>query len=190
MSGSSAPAHGRGSSAVAGAWGSETGSASGDSSMGIPAATRTAAITATGSTGPRLAPRSSPSGPVSWILSRMLPASGPWRILKILRWSPSRSCTYSAIVLSSLPVSEHHLHDADRPVDVVPAAEPVVQALDVQLGDVDGAERAVGEPCSDVDAGGILQLLDLAVRGGGQLLRSEEHTSELQSRFDLVCRLL
>src|SRR5437868_11337586 len=24
----------------------------------------------------------------------------------------------------------------------------------------------------------------------GQLLRSEEHTSELQSRFDLVCRLL
>src|SRR5207249_9176922 len=25
---------------------------------------------------------------------------------------------------------------------------------------------------------------------GGLLLRSEEHTSELQSRFDLVCRLL
>src|SRR5207249_9950212 len=25
---------------------------------------------------------------------------------------------------------------------------------------------------------------------GGQVLRSEEHTSELQSRFDLVCRLL
>src|SRR5207249_5724975 len=26
--------------------------------------------------------------------------------------------------------------------------------------------------------------------GGGVVLRSEEHTSELQSRFDLVCRLL
>src|SRR5699024_11816841 len=26
--------------------------------------------------------------------------------------------------------------------------------------------------------------------GGGWWLRSEEHTSELQSRFDLVCRLL
>src|SRR5699024_12315275 len=28
------------------------------------------------------------------------------------------------------------------------------------------------------------------VRGGASLHRSEEHTSELQSRFDLVCRLL
>src|SRR5699024_12882799 len=30
------------------------------------------------------------------------------------------------------------------------------------------------------------------IEGGGKLLnvRSEEHTSELQSRFDLVCRLL
>src|SRR5699024_11316675 len=27
-------------------------------------------------------------------------------------------------------------------------------------------------------------------RGGFQFVRSEEHTSELQSRFDLVCRLL
>src|SRR6266513_3632739 len=30
----------------------------------------------------------------------------------------------------------------------------------------------------------------LANSGLGALLRSEEHTSELQSRFDLVCRLL
>src|SRR5699024_12060082 len=27
-------------------------------------------------------------------------------------------------------------------------------------------------------------------KGGSESLRSEEHTSELQSRFDLVCRLL
>src|SRR5207249_8073855 len=32
----------------------------------------------------------------------------------------------------------------------------------------------------------LAQLLDEAVRN----IRSEEHTSELQSRFDLVCRLL
>src|SRR5438067_2851875 len=30
----------------------------------------------------------------------------------------------------------------------------------------------------------------VAERGGAQKMRSEEHTSELQSRFDLVCRLL
>src|SRR5699024_12104339 len=30
----------------------------------------------------------------------------------------------------------------------------------------------------------------LAAAVGGYLVRSEEHTSELQSRFDLVCRLL
>src|SRR5699024_11786103 len=49
--------------------------------------------------------------------------------------------------------------------------------------------------------GGALELFDLrrqvvllGLPQGGQLLiqggRSEEHTSELQSRFDLVCRLL
>src|SRR5207249_8983460 len=30
----------------------------------------------------------------------------------------------------------------------------------------------------------------IRVGAGGVMLRSEEHTSELQSRFDLVCRLL
>src|SRR5207249_7998415 len=34
------------------------------------------------------------------------------------------------------------------------------------------------------------QLLVLIEMPAGKLLRSEEHTSELQSRFDLVCRLL
>src|SRR5699024_11708281 len=32
--------------------------------------------------------------------------------------------------------------------------------------------------------------VDPANVGGGNATRSEEHTSELQSRFDLVCRLL
>src|SRR5699024_11923248 len=34
------------------------------------------------------------------------------------------------------------------------------------------------------------QLLRLGKRRGERFFRSEEHTSELQSRFDLVCRLL
>src|SRR2546430_12892331 len=32
--------------------------------------------------------------------------------------------------------------------------------------------------------------LDISERNGGELLRSEEHTSELQSQSNLVCRLL
>src|SRR5438067_9242928 len=37
---------------------------------------------------------------------------------------------------------------------------------------------------------GRLLLQTLSLRRGVLRLRSEEHTSELQSRFDLVCRLL
>src|SRR3712207_7943413 len=49
-----------------------------------------------------------------------------------------------------------------------------------------------GERRQLVDHGvdGVLQLEDLAARVDGDLLRSEEHTSELQSRQYLVCRLL
>src|SRR5437868_11557949 len=35
-----------------------------------------------------------------------------------------------------------------------------------------------------------LSVLDVVAHDHEPLLRSEEHTSELQSRFDLVCRLL
>src|SRR5438067_7322048 len=43
-----------------------------------------------------------------------------------------------------------------------------------------GAGRSEGSPDRAGEEG----------RGGRRLWRSEEHTSELQSRFDLVCRLL
>src|SRR5206468_7996131 len=36
----------------------------------------------------------------------------------------------------------------------------------------------------------VLDRTPFYAEGGGQLARSEEHTSELQSRSDLVCRLL
>src|SRR5207249_12241907 len=58
-------------------------------------------------------------------------------------------------------------------------ALPISAASAVDLGHLPG----VGEQLPP----------DLVVRGRGELLdeiRSEEHTSELQSRFDLVCRLL
>src|SRR5438874_9129008 len=61
-------------------------------------------------------------------------------------------------------------------------------------------ERIVGDNV-DVDAGTIIVPIFVSKRGLGSVLpgdailvlgqfRSEEHTSELQSRRDLVCRLL
>src|SRR2546429_5409199 len=43
-------------------------------------------------------------------------------------------------------------------------------------------------PARDRDAGGVLRRARLLARVGDR--RSEEHTSELQSRLHLVCRLL
>src|SRR5207249_7230674 len=67
------------------------------------------------------------------------------------------------------------------------------QQAHLQLGDGGPAARAVAAP----DAGplGPLPLSAPAQRGRAlqhtlHRRRSEEHTSELQSRFDLVCRLL
>src|SRR2546428_6298309 len=43
-------------------------------------------------------------------------------------------------------------------------------------------------PVWSIEANGFFFTIDQT--GVGQLVRSEEHTSELQSRSDLVCRLL
>src|SRR5437868_8190646 len=40
------------------------------------------------------------------------------------------------------------------------------------------------------DENHLLRVIDFIVSAVGRRIRSEEHTSELQSRFDLVCRLL
>src|SRR5699024_11418220 len=60
-----------------------------------------------------------------------------------------------------------------------------------------GLEPVVALPIGVFDALGFEQfddrirgLIPGAGQGTGGLVRSEEHTSELQSRFDLVCRLL
>src|SRR5699024_11835614 len=71
----------------------------------------------------------------------------------------------------------------------------VVFSLCVLGGRLNGI-IAAGIPAHCLEGAGV-EFLRLAVRfllrlffRLGRLLRSEEHTSELQSRFDLVCRLL
>src|SRR5437868_10299153 len=53
-----------------------------------------------------------------------------------------------------------------------------------QTADMDAQHTLLNEVAAMVDAGTI------RTTQGKNLGRSEEHTSELQSRFDLVCRLL
>src|SRR5699024_11326104 len=59
------------------------------------------------------------------------------------------------------------------------------------LPDLDEAIHQVVETGSTIGAQ-VLDTIGEALRTAGEALggRSEEHTSELQSRFDLVCRLL
>src|SRR5688572_31824096 len=75
-----------------------------------------------------------------------------------------------------------------------PAADPHrAEPLGEDLPQIDGkgrlvrrrhhALRALGHPAEDGD-------VVLLLRGHLALLRSEEHTSELQSQSNLVCRLL
>src|SRR5207249_11637558 len=84
------------------------------------------------------------------------------------------------------------LHDA-LPIYVTEAAndkqqaEPVAQATLATLSQA-GLERPK-------DASGAVQAIPATLDNGyyseaAVVARSEEHTSELQSRFDLVCRLL
>src|SRR5438094_3153708 len=71
-----------------------------------------------------------------------------------------------------------------------------VEIIGAGLKDVSGALRALGRDGGL--EGGVeerrLERVDFSPeilgRRGFELLRSEEHTSELQSPYDLVCRLL
>src|SRR5207249_8773275 len=59
----------------------------------------------------------------------------------------------------------------------------------------DSSRKAITTPNADGTAGTANPNLSSAIQVGNRLYvagitRSEEHTSELQSRFDLVCRLL
>src|SRR2546429_6723670 len=68
-----------------------------------------------------------------------------------------------------------------------------VNALAEDLQDVRGVGRVRGVRCDrhDLGPGAVAGVdLDRVAVGGGCRPRSEEHTSELQSRLHLVCRLL
>src|SRR5437868_12005711 len=62
------------------------------------------------------------------------------------------------------------------------------QIPDLDIPTAIASELAVG--MSLVRRGRAHVVMNLAARTAGAGVRSEEHTSELQSRFDLVCRLL
>src|SRR5699024_11360186 len=58
-----------------------------------------------------------------------------------------------------------------------------------ELDEID-ARGELFEPRQDRIVGSDDRGSDVRIEGEQRSLRSEEHTSELQSRFDLVCRLL
>src|SRR5699024_12809417 len=81
----------------------------------------------------------------------------------------------------------------------IPSLGDQIQELLQKLPDrilraTDGIERLVNSPSVQgtvQDLGVVLRDVDLLVRDlRTEVKRSEEHTSELQSRFGLVCRLL
>src|SRR5699024_11795253 len=78
--------------------------------------------------------------------------------------------------------------------DSTPSAQP--RRLSVSgVGKIADASLSISSLSGWQDRGLREQLVGLSdhtwrLRGFGDFWRSEEHTSELQSRFDLVCRLL
>src|SRR5204862_6757159 len=85
---------------------------------------------------------------------------------------PPRSTLFS--LHDALPISANGTTDPR----LVPAAGAAIAVA------FQGATVTVGVTCYDSTNTAV------SVGGSGRRLRSEEHTSELQSRRDLVCRLL
>src|SRR5206468_12437175 len=92
--------------------------------------------------------------------------------------APATSELYTLSLHDALPIS------VLAPLRVVALAEHPAEVLERELG-VDGHD-----PLADGDGGVHLLARAEGMLGRPVLTRSEEHTSELQSRSDLVCRLL
>src|SRR5699024_11603018 len=58
------------------------------------------------------------------------------------------------------------------------------------VGGLDPSQITAAQQLKNYDTSSVVSANEKAQRSAQQLARSEEHTSELQSRFDLVCRLL
>src|SRR5699024_12801806 len=101
---------------------------------------------------------------------------------------PRRRPTYSLSFLSPPPTSEIYtlsLHDA-LPIFIA------VQKLPHETVNFGGIWHSDTTYLERPPMGTMLIAREIPPAGGDTMFanRSEEHTSELQSRFDLVCRLL
>src|SRR5699024_12414775 len=88
--------------------------------------------------------------------------------------------------LPQLPRSE--VRDPDVPREAL--LLEVDQGAPGLQGEAAGGVRPVDQSQDRALEAQPAQRAEEALAGGVAALRSEEHTSELQSRFDLVCRLL
>src|SRR5207249_5877715 len=97
----------------------------------------------------------------------------------LLSTAPATTEIYTLSLHDALPISLAHLR-GDRPDGEGPGGgrvtDSIIDADDAFTVEWDGSHIV------------IHRRLPALLRGDGA--RSEEHTSELQSRFDLVCRLL
>src|SRR2546429_6188675 len=76
--------------------------------------------------------------------------------------------------------------DGRTAVELTRQHEPNVAVLDIMMPLLNGIDAA----CQIVEACPGTQVVMLTALEQERLVRSEEHTSELQSRLHLVCRLL
>src|SRR5688572_31291042 len=97
--------------------------------------------------------------------------------------------TFSSTAPATPQLSSLSLHDA---LPISPRSPPTAQAsAESTFGvDAEACKRARVEVPGDHDVLGLLERSQRAARGFTQDARSEEHTSELQSQSNLVCRLL
>src|SRR5207249_10027431 len=102
-----------------------------------------------------------------------------------LSTTPHHSQIYTLSLHDALPISSRHGAGKRRssPLRINPGQNDRLQSFSLFAGETD-------EEPSDRSRTRVSKeqpLLSIAAR---ESTRSEEHTSELQSRFDLVCRLL
>src|SRR5690606_42101053 len=97
---------------------------------------------------------------------------------------PSSAARTFVLLVFSCHVDHRELHSFPTR-----RSSDLALAIDALLGMV---ERGLRQRRRSLSAGALLGLVALLVGGtvSEPLLRSEEHTSELQSRENLVCRLL
>src|SRR5690625_6648478 len=86
--------------------------------------------------------------------------------------------------------SERVIHFHSRDGLELPEFEPVDIMLAQHLDFVDAVERGRAPLVTSADARAAVAFIEAVYESGRTGQRSEEHTSELQSRGHLVCRLL